>query len=30
MFNIDQIIKTLQTDQGMQKTAMTGAAGLAA
>jgi uncharacterized membrane protein YebE (DUF533 family) len=30
MFNIDQIIKTLQTDQGAQRQAMTGAAGLAA
>ena len=30
MFNIDQIIKTLQTDGNMQRTAMTGAAGLAA
>ncbi|MHA6297519.1 tellurite resistance TerB family protein [Devosia sp. CAU 1758] len=30
MFNIDQILKTLQTDQNVQKTAMTGAAGLAA
>jgi uncharacterized membrane protein YebE (DUF533 family) len=30
MFNIDQIIKSLQTDPNMQKTAMTGAAGLAA
>lgn len=30
MFNIDQILKTLQTDQNMQRTAMTGAAGLAA
>ena len=30
MFNIDQIIKTLQTDQNAQRTAMTGAAGLAA
>lgn len=30
MFNIDQILKTLQTDQGAQRTAMTGAAGLAA
>ncbi len=30
MFNIDQILKTLQTDPKMQRTAMTGAAGLAA
>ncbi|SMQ70205.1 Uncharacterized membrane protein YebE, DUF533 family [Devosia lucknowensis] len=30
MFNIDQILKTLQTDKNMQRTAMTGAAGLAA
>jgi Uncharacterized protein conserved in bacteria len=30
MFNIDQIIKTLQTDKNAQRTAMTGAAGLAA
>ena len=30
MFNIDQILKTLQTDQNVQRTAMTGAAGLAA
>lgn len=30
MFNIDGIIKALQTDQNVQKTAMTGAAGLAA
>lgn len=30
MFNIDQILKTLQTDQNAQRTAMTGAAGLAA
>ncbi len=30
MFNIDQILKTLQTDPNMQRTAMTGAAGLAA
>ncbi len=30
MFNIDQILKTLQTDQNVQKTAMSGAAGLAA
>jgi len=30
MFNIDQILKTLQTDKGMQGKAMTGAAGLAA
>lgn len=30
MFNIDQIIKTLQTDQNAQHTAMSGAAGLAA
>jgi len=30
MFNIDQIVKALQTDQGSQKQAMTGAAGLAA
>lgn len=29
MFNIDQILKTLQTDKNMQSTAMTGAAGLA-
>jgi uncharacterized membrane protein YebE (DUF533 family) len=30
MFNIDGIIKSLQTDQNVQRTAMTGAAGLAA
>jgi uncharacterized membrane protein YebE (DUF533 family) len=30
MFNIDQILKTLQTDQGLQKNAMSGAAGMAA
>ena len=30
MFNIDQILRTLQTDQNAQRTAMTGAAGLAA
>lgn len=30
MFNLDQIVKALQTDPNMQKTAMTGAAGLAA
>jgi uncharacterized membrane protein YebE (DUF533 family) len=30
MFNIDQILKTLQTDKNAQRTAMTGAAGLAA
>ena len=30
MFNIDQIVKALQTDKTMQRTAMTGAAGLAA
>jgi len=30
MFNIDQIVKALQTDKGTQRTAMTGAAGLAA
>jgi uncharacterized membrane protein YebE (DUF533 family) len=30
MFNIDQILNTLKTDQGAQRTAMTGAAGLAA
>lgn len=30
MFNIDQIVKALQTDQNTQRTAMTGAAGLAA
>jgi uncharacterized membrane protein YebE (DUF533 family) len=30
MFNIDQIIKALQTDKNTQRTAMTGAAGLAA
>lgn len=30
MFNLDQIVKSLQTDPNMQKTAMTGAAGLAA
>ena len=30
MFNIDQIVKALQTDKNMQRTAMTGAAGLAA
>ncbi|MBJ3783591.1 tellurite resistance TerB family protein [Devosia sediminis] len=30
MFNIDQILKTLQTDQGLQRNAMSGAAGLAA
>jgi uncharacterized membrane protein YebE (DUF533 family) len=30
MFNIDQIIKSLQTDSNTQRTAMTGAAGLAA
>lgn len=30
MFNIDQILKALQTDQGAQRTAMTGAAGMAA
>lgn len=30
MFNIDQILKTLQTDQNAQRTAMSGAAGLAA
>ena len=30
MFNIDQIIKSLQTDPNMQRTAVTGAAGLAA
>src|SRR5687768_11997203 len=30
MFNIDGIIKALQTDPGTQRTAMTGAAGLAA
>ena len=30
MFNIDQILKALQSDQGTQRTAMTGAAGLAA
>ncbi|MGV3491672.1 MAG: tellurite resistance TerB family protein [Devosia sp.] len=30
MFNIDGIIKSLQTDQNVQRTALTGAAGLAA
>ena len=30
MFNIDQILKTLQTDQNVQRSAMSGAAGLAA
>ena len=30
MFNIDQILKALQSDQGTQRTALTGAAGLAA
>jgi uncharacterized membrane protein YebE (DUF533 family) len=30
MFNIDQIVKALQTDSNTQRTAMTGAAGLAA
>ena len=30
MFNIDGILKTLQTDKNLQRTAMTGAAGLAA
>jgi uncharacterized membrane protein YebE (DUF533 family) len=30
MFNIDQIVKALQTDTNTQRTAMTGAAGLAA
>lgn len=30
MFNIDQILKSLQTDTNTQRTAMTGAAGLAA
>ncbi|SEQ04663.1 Uncharacterized membrane protein YebE, DUF533 family [Devosia sp. YR412] len=30
MFNIDQIVKALQTDKGTQRSAMTGAAGLAA
>jgi uncharacterized membrane protein YebE (DUF533 family) len=30
MFNIDGILKSLQTDQNVQRTAMTGAAGLAA
>ncbi|WP_332687714.1 tellurite resistance TerB family protein [Devosia sp.] len=30
MFNIDQIVKALQTDKNAQRTAMTGAAGLAA
>ncbi len=30
MFDIDQILRTLQTDQNAQRTAMTGAAGLAA
>ena len=30
MFNIDQILKSLQTDPNLQRTAMTGAAGLAA
>lgn len=30
MFNVDQILKALQTDPGTQRTAMTGAAGLAA
>lgn len=30
MFNIDQIVKALQTDPNAQRTAMTGAAGLAA
>lgn len=30
MFNIDQILKALQSDQGTQRTAVTGAAGLAA
>lgn len=30
MFNIDQILKSLQTDPNTQRTAMTGAAGLAA
>lgn len=30
MFNIDQIVRTLQTDKDMQRNAMTGAAGLAA
>jgi uncharacterized membrane protein YebE (DUF533 family) len=30
MFNLDQILTTLKTDQGAQRTAMTGAAGLAA
>ena len=30
MFNIDGILKSLQTDQNLQRTAMTGAAGLAA
>ena len=30
MFNLDQILTTLKTDKGAQRTAMTGAAGLAA
>ncbi|WEK05253.1 MAG: tellurite resistance TerB family protein [Candidatus Devosia phytovorans] len=30
MFNIDQIVKALQTDKNTQRTAMTGAAGMAA
>ncbi|WP_375451476.1 tellurite resistance TerB family protein [uncultured Devosia sp.] len=30
MFNIDQILKALQTDQNTQRTALTGAAGMAA
>jgi uncharacterized membrane protein YebE (DUF533 family) len=30
VFNLDKIVKSLQTDPNMQKTAMTGAAGLAA
>ncbi|MCS6758467.1 MAG: tellurite resistance TerB family protein [Candidatus Devosia euplotis] len=30
MFNIDQIVKALQTDSNTRRTAMTGAAGLAA
>ena len=30
MFNIDQILKALQTDPNTQRTALTGAAGVAA
>ena len=30
MFNLDQILTTLKTDQNAQRTALTGAAGLAA